>query len=382
VSRSAEHAVEAPLILMNDFRRQWEELRREVIAAVCDVGESGWYILGTEVSAFETALARDWGLKHAVGVGSGLDAIEISLRIAGCRPGDLVLTTPLSAFATTLAVVRTGAIPVFVDTDSRGLLDLGECERILEMRPDIRFLLPVHLYGHALDLQHLRRLSDRFGCIVIEDCAQAILASFEGKPVGSAGSLAAASFYPTKNLGAMGDAGAILTNREEFLPAARASRDYGQSRKYQHDHIGLNSRLDELHAAILRRAFLPRLAAWTARRRSIANRYLAGINHAHIRPIDAPPGSDSVWHLFPVLVGPGRKASFLRHLAERRIGFAEHYPILIPEQNALRNIPKEVAHPCPRAREIAGSEVSLPIHPYLTDTELEQVIDACNTWAG
>jgi len=367
------------MILLNDFRRQWEDTGREILDAVTAVGESGWYLVGEQLWQFEAALAQAWGLSYAAGVASGLDAIEISLRLLGCRPGDRVLTTPLSAFATTLAIVKLGAVPVFVDTDEAGLIDLDQCRRALD-GSGIRFLVPVHLYGHSLDLHKLRELRDGFGCAIVEDCAQSILASFDGVPAGSVGQLAATSFYPTKNLGAMGDSGAVLTNSPESLTAIKALRDYGQSSKYKHDVVGYNSRMEELHAAILHRAFLPRLKGWTDRRREIAARYLAGIDHPGIRLMHAPRGSRSVWHLFPILVAPERKRAFMQYLRSRDITTGEHYPIPIPEQKALEGVAYEVLQPYERAAGIAAAEVSLPIHPYLSDAEVDQVIAACNEW--
>ncbi len=368
------------MILLNDFKRQWQDTKDDALAAFAAVGESGWYILGEEVRRFETALAGAWGLRHAVGVASGLDAIEIALRVLGCGPGDKVLTTPLSAFATALAIVKIGAIPVFADTDETGLLDLARCRDLLRSRRDIRFLVPVHLYGHSVNLRELASLREEFGCRIVEDCAQSVLASFEGKRTGTVGEMAATSFYPTKNLGAMGDGGAILTDGEAFCREAQTLRDYGQSAKYRHDRMGYNSRLDELQASLMRRVYLPKLESWTARRREIARAYLEGIRNPALRPIGAPPGSESVWHLFPVVVAGGRKPEFLRHLAASGIAGGEHYPILMPDQAAMRGIPHEMAGDCPVARGIAQSEVSLPIHPYLTDGEVEQVIAACNDW--
>lgn len=369
-----------PTIPMNDFKRQWHDTRDDVLRAVGCVAESGWYIMGTELAEFERALASVWTLGHCAGVASGLDAIEISLKALGCQPGDLVLTTPLSAFATTLAIVKTGAIPVFVDTDPFGLIDLDLCEHLLSRRPDIRFLVPVHLHGNALNLRQLGRLKQRFDLMIVEDCAQSIMADSEGSMTGTVGQCAATSFYPTKNLGAMGDAGAILTNDAGLLQRVHALRDYGQTAKYRHDYIGYNSRLDELHAAILRRASLPRLSAWTARRRLIASRYLAGMVHRGIRPIGEPAGSRSCFHLFPVTVEPARKPSLMEHLRLNSIACGEHYPLLIPEQEAMRQVPCEVSGVFPNARRITSGEVTLPLHPYMTDEEVERVIAACNAW--
>ena len=368
------------MILLNDFKRQWQDTKDAALAAFAAVGESGWYVLGEEVRCFETALAGIWGLRYAAGVASGLDAIEIALRVLGCGPGDKVLTTPLSAFATTLAILKTGAAAVFVDTDDTGLLDLARCHDVLRKRRDIRFLVPVHLYGHSLNLRELASLRDEFGCRTVEDCAQSVLASFEGRRAGTVGEMAAASFYPTKNLGAMGDGGAILTSDEALCREAQILRDYGQGAKYRHDKVGYNSRLDELQASLMRRVYLPKLEGWTSRRSEIARAYLAGIRNPALRPVAAPPGSESVWHLFPVLVVSGGKPEFLRHLAAHGIAGGEHYPIMIPDQAAMRGASYEMADDCATARGIAHSEVSLPIHPYLTDAEVEQVIAACNGW--
>lgn len=368
------------MIAANDFQRQWLDTRQAVLDAVDAVGASGWYILGSEVAEFESALAALWGRKHAVGVASGLDAIEISLRSLGCERGHRVLTTPVSAFATTLAIARIGAIPVFVDCDPYGLIDLDRCEAALNEHRDIRFFVPVHLYGHSLDLERLRRLGERYGVHIVEDCAQSVLASHGGRLTGTAGVMAATSFYPTKNLGALGDGGALLTDDDELARTARTLRDYGQSGKYRHAVIGYNSRLDELHAAILRRVHLPRLEQWTAARRATASVYVAGISHPAIRVPGAPEASESCWHLFPVFVEPAKKAAFLAHLRARGVMTAEHYPTAIVDQPAMQTVAFSLLDDCATARSLCASEVSLPIHPYLTADEVEAVIRACNDW--
>lgn len=368
------------MISANDFTRQWEQIREQAVAAFDTVGRSGWYVLGSEVRDFETALAAYWERKYAVGVGSGLDAIEISLRILGCMPGDAVVTTPLSAFATTLAILKIGAVPVFVDTDEYGRMDLARCRDLLWRRPDIRFFVPVHLYGYALDMDALRAMRSDHELHMVEDCAQSIGARFRGAPTGSAGQIAATSFYPTKNLGAMGDGGAILTDDEEWKAKAAALRDYGQSAKYRHEFVGYNSRLDEMQAALLRRALLPHLEEWTERRRAIARLYLDGIHHQHLICPPVPEGSEPCWHLFPVLVPPDRKSAFREHLQSRGVATGEHYPVLIPDQPALAHAAFEFADDCSRARRAAASEVSLPIHPHLTGDEAAQVIEAVNSW--
>lgn len=371
-----------PDVLLNDFKRQWTETADAVLSAVARVGESGWYVLGPEVERFERELAGVWRRRHVVGCASGLDAIELALRALGVAAGAKVLTTPLSAFATTLAILRAGAVPVFVDVDEHGLIDLARCREALEADPTIRTLVPVHLYGQAVDLVELARLRDGFQLTVVEDCAQALGATSHGLPVGSVGQAAATSFYPTKNLGALGDGGALATDDEAVAARGRALRDYGQTAKYVHDLLGLNSRLDELQAAVLRDAFLPRLARWTERRAAIAETYHARLAHPSVRPLPSPAASRGVWHLFPVLVPPPSRDAFVRHLAARGVRTGVHYPRLITDQQALAGQPFHVRGELRRAAAIAGGEVSLPIHPYLHDAELQRVIDAVNEWTG
>ena len=365
------------MILLNDFKRQWAETGADVMKAVEAVGAGGWYILGQSVKSFEAALSVYWGLPHAIGVASGLDAIELSLRALGCGPGDFVLTSPISAFATPLAIVKTGATPVFADCDAYGLIDLDDCRDVLEKRPEIRYMAPVHLFGHSLDLDKLAALRDRFQLGIVEDCAQSIGAMWKGVHTGSIGQFAATSFYPTKNLGALGDGGAVLTHTEENAALIRRFRDYGQSSKYVHDVIGYNSRLDELQAAILDIAFLPRLAGWIEARRRIARTYLDGIASPALRPAGTPEGSDSCWHLFPILVDPNRKSEAMAYFKSNGIAVAEHYPMALVEQKALSTF---ALPQCPRAKEFCRSEISLPIHPYLTEDEVGAVVQACNGW--
>jgi dTDP-4-amino-4,6-dideoxygalactose transaminase len=225
-------------------------------------------------------------------------------------------------------------------------------------------------------------MRDEFGLRIVEDCAQSILATYGGTAAGSIGQMAATSFYPTKNLGAMGDGGAILTGDENLAARARRLRDYGQAGKYQHLEIGYNSRLDELQAALLRRVHLPRLSRWTEQRREVAARYTRGIQHDGICPMGSPRESHSCWHLFPVRVDPERKRDFLAWLKSRGVAAGEHYPIVIPDQAAMRSATHEVIGDCARARRIARSQVSLPVHPYLSEEEINRVIDVCNQWGG
>jgi len=367
---------------MNEFKRQWEVVGSAVLSATNEVGQKGWYILGEEVTLFEKALSEYFTLEHAVGVANGMDALEIALRCLGVKPQDKVLTTPLSAFATTLAIMKVGAEPVFVDVDENGLLDLGRVEKLLQDRNDIRFMVPVHLYGLSLDLNHLERLQKKYSISIIEDCAQSIGASFRGRLAGTVGSFAATSFYPTKNLGALGDGGALLTQDAALFERAKSIRNYGQSAHYVHTEFGLNSRLDELQAALLRKAILPHLSGWTERRQVIAQRYLSEIKNQSLSLLKPKEGVGSVWHLFPILL-TGERSSFQNFLKDHGISTGLHYPHLMSDQEALRAYGRyEVVGELRQAQVFAKTQVSLPIHPFLSDQEVDRVIEACNLWRG
>lgn len=364
------------MILQNDFKRQWAEIGPAAMAAVDRVGASGSYILGREVVAFEGKLAQFWGVSHAIGVANGMDAIEIGLRALDLGPGQKVLTTPFSAFATTLAILRAGGVPVFVDVDDNGNIDLEQCREILSRERSIRFFVPVHLYGNPLDLEKLAGLKQDFDLAIVEDCAQAIGAKHGGQNVGTVGQAAATSFYPTKNLGALGDGGALLTHDPSTASRARALRNYGQSDLYLHDEFGLNSRLDELHAAVLSDALLPNLQRWTEARRQIAARYLREI--PPIRTIKPAPSAEPAWHLFPILVDGAERDNTRERLLGDGIASGVHYPRLIPEQPAMQlSVSYEVAIEPSNARRLAASEISLPIHPFLREDEVQMVITSC-----
>jgi dTDP-3-amino-3,4,6-trideoxy-alpha-D-glucose transaminase len=368
------------MIVANDFKAQWNAIRQRAQDALERVGSSGWLILGQEVEAFETQLAEYCSVGYAVGCASGLDALEIGLRCLDLQPGDKVLTTPLSAFATTLAILRAGCVPVFVDVDQCGLIDLDQAEAALVADSGIRAMVPVHLFGHAIDLDRLQEIKTDHRIGIVEDCAQAIGARFNGQPVGSVGECSALSFYPTKNLGAMGDGGCLLTNSESINERARMLRDYGQSAKYEHTVLGMNSRLDELQAAIMRDALLPQLEQFTLRRREIARLYRDGIVNPGISIPEPGSAYGSVWHLFPVVLDSDRDG-FLEYLRSRNIAGAVHYPKLIPDQEACaKSVEHHILGALPVARRLADHEVSLPIHPFLSNEEIGRVIDACNDW--
>jgi dTDP-4-amino-4,6-dideoxygalactose transaminase len=374
----AEPSRASTTVAANDFARQWDEIREGALAAVERVGSSGWLILGEEVSAFEAEIAGWWGIAHAVGVGSGLDALEIALRCAEVGPDAKVLTTPFTAFATSLAIIRAGSRPVWCDVDESGGLDLEQAEAALRSDPLIRAIVPVHLYGHPLDGSRLAQIAAAHDAVLIEDCAQSAGATRDGAPTGRAGLAAATSLYPTKNLGALGDGGVLLTDDAELAARAKRLRNYGQGAHYEHTELGLNSRLDELHAAILRSALLPRLDGWLTRRRQIATRYTAALMNSAgtLRPV-APTGGDSACHLFPVEVMAGEPAEVTARLRRAGVAVGRHYPFVCPDQPAAQGRGEIVGGGLPVARRLARRTLSLPIHPHLTDFEVERVIDAC-----
>lgn len=367
-------------IHLNNFKAIWSEVKESFVDSSMRVGSSGWYILGDEVHQFESALVNHFpGVKYAIGCGNGLDALEIALKSLNLKIGDLVLTTPLSAFATTIAILRAGGIPVFIDVDQSGLIDLALVEEFLKHNKHAKFLLPVHLYGHAINLEQLKRLKNQYKLMIVEDCAQAIGACFKRIGVGTVGQVSATSFYPTKNLGCFGDGGALLTSSTKLRNLTYSLRNYGQVKKYQHSYVGLNSRLDEMQAAIMSSCFLPRLSDWTKRRREVAESFMQNMKNPLLNILPKPKYSHSVWHLFVLLVKKGRR-QFMNYLAENGVESLIHYPILIPEQLAMKNVPHFVPNKLRVAKSIVRSAVSIPVNPQLSAREVKLIIDLCNQW--
>jgi dTDP-3-amino-3,4,6-trideoxy-alpha-D-glucose transaminase len=368
--------------------------RDDVRDAIDRVVASGWYVLGPEVEAFESAFAHAMGAAHAVGVGTGTDAIALILRALGIGPGDEVITTPLSAAYTALAIMMTGARPVFADIDPvRLTIDPDHVTRAIGSRT--RAILPVHLYGQPADMTALERIARDRGLAIVEDCCQAHLATAEGRPVGTIGVAGAFSFYPTKNLGALGDGGAAVTNDPALAARIRRLRNGGQSDRYHHDDAGVNSRLDEIQAAILR-ARLPHLVEWTGQRRALAARYRRLLQETP--GVDVPPERDPghVYHLFVVRVRDTRDEHDVRDVRRVRLPWPErqrrqpdraraalqaslassgietliHYPVPVSRQRALAGMsPAD----CPAAALACDEVLSLPLYPGLSDTDVDMV---------
>ena len=356
----------------NGLALQYARLRGGIDAAVARVLASGWYIGGAEVEEFEAAFARFTGAPYAVGVANGTDAIALALRALGVGPGDEVLVPGFSAYPTVVGVLQAGAVPCFADVGADGLLDVAATAAAIG--PRTRAILPVHLYGACADLAALRLLASERGLLLVEDCAQAHGASRDGHGAGTVGQAAAWSFYPTKNLGAAGDGGAVTCASPAAAERLRALRNYGQRTRYQHATAGVNSRLDPLQAAILS-VKLPRLAADNERRRAIATAYDVGLTLlSGAAPLPVPAGCVPARHLYPLrLHQPERRAEVMERLRLDGVETLIHYPIAMPDQEAADQAWRGGAG-CATSRALAESVLSLPLYPDLTDAQAAQVI--------
>lgn len=343
----------------------------DIRRAIDRVVASGWFVLGPEVEAFETEFAAASGAARAVGVGTGTDAIALALRALGIGAGDEVITAPLSAAYTALAIMMAGARPVFADIDPIRLT-IDPDRVAAAIGPRTRAIVPVHLYGQPADMRAIADIAARHNLAVVEDCCQAHLATANGQPVGTIGAAGAFSFYPTKNLGALGDGGAVITNDPALAAAVKRLRNGGQSDRYHHQEAGINSRLDEMQAAILR-ARLTRLRAWTDRRRALAARYRSRLPAA----IDVPAEQDTghVYHLF--VVRSATRSALQAHLAAGGVETLIHYPVPVPRQPALA--PADPVD-CPVADRACDEVLSLPLHPGLRDDEIDRIAAAVNAF--
>ena len=356
--------------------RQYHDLKAELDAAIHGVLESGEYVLGPALSRFERELAAFHKMRHAVGVNSGTDALWLTFLALGIRPGDEVITTSNTFFATAEAIWFTGAKAVFVDIEVDTCnIDPGLIEAAIT--PRTKAIVPVHLYGQMADMAAISKIAKRHNLRVVEDCAQAIDAHGDGFAVGELSDAVCISFIIQKNLGTFGDGGAVVTNREDVASRIRALRNHG-SLKRSHHSMGYNSRLDDLHAAVLG-VKLGKLPAWSDRRREIAAMYTAALKDTGFRLPFEKPGYRHVYHLY-VIETPGRD-DFLAYLNDAGIDAKVHYPIAIHQQAgypwgkaADRNVR------LPRTERSAASVISLPMYPELTQAEIDYVIDACRAW--
>jgi dTDP-4-amino-4,6-dideoxygalactose transaminase len=359
-----------------DFKAHVAALRPEIDAALGRVLDSGWFILGPEGEAFEAELAAFLEARHAVAVANGTEAIQLALEALGLGPGDEVVTSPMSAAFTALAVLRAGARPVFADLDPR-TLNVDPRAVADALTPRTRAILPVHLYGHPADLDPLLEVARRRGIALVEDACQAVGARYKGRRVGALSGIGALSFYPTKNLGALGDGGAVVVQDPEVAARLRRLRNGGQSDRYRHETAGVNSRLDEMQAAILR-VGLAHLEAWTARRRALAERYLAGLRDAGVELPREEDYATAAWHLF--VVRHPRRDALAAALLARGVGTLIHYPFPLHLQPAFAALGR--AGQFPVAEKAAGEILSLPLYPEMSDAQADAVIEAVRAGAG
>jgi dTDP-4-amino-4,6-dideoxygalactose transaminase len=367
-----------------DLRRQYDILRDDVLAAIARVCDSQSFILGPEVEALEREIATLTGADSAVGCASGTEALWLALVAAGVKPGDSVITTAFSFFASASAIVRAGATPVFIDVDS-GTLNLEPVlvEQRLRAQPKekISALLPVHLYGQCADMDAFARIAREFSLAIVEDAAQAIGAEWRGRPVGSLGTAAAFSFYPTKNLSAYGDAGIVTTTDPEMAEHMRRLRNHGSPRRYYHDEFGWNGRMDAIQAAVLR-VKLRHIGNWNESRRQHAAAYdqlfadtglTSREGNAPVRLLARSPEAKHVFHQY--VIRAQRRDDLRKFLADRGIGTEIYYPLPLHLQPVFSYLGWKVGD-LPVAEQAAQEVLALPMFPELTEAEVRWVVES------
>ena len=355
------------------FKPLEEELDQELRSAFERVYHRSWYIEGEEDAKFEKAFAEYCEREYCVGVGNGLDALMLALKALGIREGDEVIVPSNTYIATALAVTYVGAKPIFVEPDIRTYnIDPSRIEEKITEKTKV--IMPVHRYGQACDMDRIMEIAKKHNLYVVEDCAQAHGAKYKGKRIGSFGHAAGFSFYPGKNLGALGDAGATVTNDKVLADIIRALGNYGSDYKYHHIYKGNNSRLDEMQAAFLA-AKLPHLNKMNEERRRIAQMYVDGINNPEVILPYVPEDMVPVWHIFGVRCK--RRDELEKFLKDAGIGTNKHYPIPMHLQECYRDLGfKEGDYPI--AEEISATELSIPMYYGMTDEEIQYVIDKVN----
>jgi len=360
---------------MLDLKPQFAEMRDEVLAAVTRVFDTQHFILGPEGAALEREIAAYVGAEHAVGCASGSDALLLAFMALDIKAGDEVVTSPFTFFATAGSIARLGAKPVFVDIEPETFnIDPARIESVVTWRT--KALCPVHLYGQTADMDAIREVADLHGVPIVEDSAQAIGAEFNGRRTGVLGHMACFSFYPTKNLGGAGDGGMITTDDIELAEKLKMLRDHGMRPKYYYRMVGMNSRLDELQAAVLRLK-LARLESWHARRAEIACTYLQLFEDAgllgHVGLPKLAAGRRHVYNQFIVRIADGRRDALREHLRERQVGTEIYYPVPLHLQDCFRSLGHKEGD-FPESERAARESLALPIYPDLTPAMQEAVV--------
>ncbi|PCJ65838.1 MAG: erythromycin biosynthesis sensory transduction protein eryC1 [Candidatus Hydrogenedentota bacterium] len=365
------------MIPFGDLRAEFGEIGPEIHGAVNRVLESGWFVLGEEVRAFEEEFSSFVGVNHAVGVGNGTDAIQLALQALGVGAGDEVITAANTCVPTLTGICATGAVPRLVDVTADTLvMDYGSLEKAITDRT--KAIVPVHLYGHPCPMSSIMAIAGNKNLVVVEDCAQAHGATLGGKQCGTFGHTAAFSFYPSKNLGAYGDGGAVVTSDQAVADKVTSLRNYGQTERYYHDDPGVNSRLDEIQAAILRTK-LPYLKKWNERRRELASRYTEGLKNTPLTIPVEEPGAESSWHLY--VVRTSNRDGLQQHLKDKGIGTVLHYPVPIHLQKAFAAM-GYVKGDFPASEQACDEVLSLPLYPYMPEEHVDTVVKAIREFFG
>jgi dTDP-4-amino-4,6-dideoxygalactose transaminase len=354
-----------------DLHRQYESIRDEIEPAVLSILESGVYVLGENVERFEQEFSEFCGASHAVGVNSGTTALQMALLAYGIGPGDEVIVPAMTFIATAAAVEATGATPVLADIEhGRWTLSPEDVEK--KITPRTKAIIPVHLYGRMADVSSIKKIANRIDAVLIEDAAQAHGAMYDGTMAGSHGDAACFSFYPAKNLGAAGEAGAVVTSDSKIALKIKQLRDWGQSSKYNHDFRGFNGRMDNIQGAVLR-IKLRRLAAWTQKRIDIAKAYSIGLADANLSISDVSHDGSNVFHVYPVLHHD--RNALATKLNEAGISTGIHYPQPVHLTAAYADLGGRIGdHPV--SENLADNELSLPMFPEMNNEEVEAVISA------
>ncbi|MGA7733410.1 MAG: DegT/DnrJ/EryC1/StrS family aminotransferase [Chloroflexia bacterium] len=363
------------MIYINDTRAQYDSIKDDILRVTEEVMEHSYFILGENVAAFEREFAEYCGTKYAVGVANGTDAIALACRVLGCGPGDEVVTSPHTATFSALGISMSGATPTFADVEpDTGNIDPSKIEAAIT--PRTKALMPVHLYGQMADMDPILEIGERHGIPVIEDAAQSHGATYRGRKAGSLGTIGCFSFYPTKNLGAYGDGGALITNDPDIAQTLKELRNGGQRTRYDHVRVGVNSRLHELQAAILR-VKLPHLDVWNRARRRNAERYDRMLAEANIpvRPMSIRDYGDTCMHLYIVRVRAEERDLLIAHLADHGIAAMIHYPIPVHLSTAYSflGLPEGSY---PHTESLAREIITLPMYAELTEEQARTVVDA------
>lgn len=363
-------------INFNQLDRGYLKYKSEYDEAAIETLESGWYILGSKGEKFETEFSNYLGSKHCVGLNSGLDALILAFRALGIGEGDEVIVPANTYIASVLGITENGAIPVFVEPDEYFNLDATKIEE--KITDKTKAILVVHLYGQAADMVNIKAVADKHNLYLVEDCAQSHGASFDGKVTGTWGDIGCFSFYPTKNIGAFGDSGAVVTNNDEFNEKIKMLRNYGSKVKYQNEILGVNSRMDEIQAALLS-VKLKHYTDLRTEREAIAYEYLKGIKNPLVTLPNIREKAEHVWHLFVVKLD--KRDKFQNYLSENGIATQIHYPIPPHLSEAYKYIDEKQGS-YPITEDYAKQIISLPLFEGMTREEIEHVINTINRFEG